>query len=98
MLFYVAVVPVITAGSLRIHLAFASRYYPEQLTRQRRRAVPWIRRAELLYALILFGGAALIVVEHPFVAAPMLAAAVAIVVLSQMIEPATTRAAFPDEE
>ena len=97
-LFYVAVVPVITAGSLRIHLAFASRYYPEQLARQRGGAAPWIRGAELLYALILLGGAALIAVDHPGVAAPMLAAAVGIVVLSQMIEPATIRAAFPEDE
>ena len=96
--FYAAVIPVIGAGSLRIHLAFASRYYADQLTRQRTRSVPWIRRGDFLYALLLAGGAALIATEHPFVGVLVLAAAVGIVVFAQMIEPATARAAFPKGE
>jgi len=95
-LFYAGVVPVIGAGSLRIHLAFAARYYPEELPRQRRRSAPWIRRAELIYAPMLLGSAAFIASSHPFVAALMVAAAVGIVVFSLMIEPTTTRAAFPE--
>ena len=95
LLFYAGVAPVIVAGSLRLHLAFAARYYPGELRRQLDRAAPWIRRAELLYALILIAGAALIAAAHPFYAAPMMAVAVGIVIFSHMIEPATTAAAFP---
>jgi len=93
-----AVLPVVVAGSLRIHLAFTYRYYPDQLQRQRRRARPWIRWAEYAYVLVIGVGAALSVSRDADMATFLIAAAVGVFVFSTMIEPATTRAAFPDDE
>jgi predicted Ser/Thr protein kinase len=97
-LFYAGVALVIVAGSLRIHLAFAARYYPGELRRQLRRATPWIRPAEFFYAAFLFGGAALIGRGDSFVSALLVAAASGMLVFSRLIEPTTARAAFPDHE
>jgi hypothetical protein len=98
LLLYAGVALAMTAGSLRLHLAFAARYYPDELRRQRERARRWIRPAEFFYAALLFGGAALLGRAHSFPAALMVAAASAILVFAHNIEPATTRAAFPPRD
>lgn len=98
LLFYAGVALVIVAGSLRMHLAFAARYYPGELRRQLRRATLWIRPAEFLYAALLFGGASLIGRGNSFVSALLVAAASGMLVFSRLIEPTTARAAFPEHE
>ena len=95
---FLAVLPVVVGGSLRIHLAFSSRYYPEQLERQRRRSGPWIRGADYLYVPLLGVGAALAVSHDAGMATLLVAAAVGVFVFSTMIEPATTRAAFSEQK
>lgn len=95
LLLYGGVAAVIIAASLRLHLAFAARYYPEQLPRQVQRAARWIRPTEFIYGAVLLGGAALLGTAQPLPAALMVAAATGIVVFTLNIEPATTRAAFP---
>lgn len=95
MLLYGGVAVVIVAGSLRLHLAFAARYYPDQLPQQVQRAARWIRPAEFCYVAMLLGGAGLLGSAHPLPAALMVAAATGIIVFTLLIEPATTRAAFP---
>jgi len=97
-LFYAGLALAIVAGSLRIHLAFAARYYPAELRPQLRRSRRWIRPAEFCYALLLFGGASLIDRSQSLAGTPLVAVAVGLLVFSQLIEPATTRAAFPPDE
>jgi hypothetical protein len=85
------------AIGLRLHLWFASRFYPTELAMQRARAVPWIRWCDaglaacLLLAAFVIGGA------HPEVAALLVTVAATAAVASFVVEPATMRAAFPDE-
>ena len=95
--FFLALVSVGVAGNLRLHLAFASRYYPDQLDRQRRRAGRWIRCADILHVPLLVAGAGLIVTTHPFVATLLVAVAIGTLVLFTLIEPTTAKAAFPPE-
>lgn len=98
MLFYAGVVPVIVAGSLRLHLAFAARYYPGELRRQLRRSMRWVRPAEFFYAAFLFGGASLIGRSNPLVSALLVATASGLLIFARLIEPTTVRAAFPQRE
>jgi serine/threonine protein kinase len=98
-LFYAIVVLAIVAGSMRLHLAFAARYYPTELRAQLQRAMPRIQLAELLCALLLFGSALLVgrVDTYPtmLLAALLMAVAGGILVFARVIEPTTRRAAFP---
>lgn len=91
----VALAAALGASSLRLHLLFTVRWYPDEWAAQIRQSRPWIRIADLALAAALL----LVVVEtvtaHNRVAAIFVAAAVTIVVSSGIIEPATTRAAFP---
>ncbi len=98
LLFYAGVALVIVAGILRLHLAFAARYYPGELRRQLRRSMRWIRPAEFFYAALLFGGAVLIGRSNSLVSALLVATASGFLVFSRVIEPTTARAAFPEHE
>lgn len=91
---FLAVLPAVVAGSLRIHLAFTSRYYREQLPLQRRRVRLWVRWADYAYVLVIGIGAGLAVARDADMATFLVAAAVGVFVFATLIEPATTRAAF----
>jgi hypothetical protein len=84
------------ASSLRLHLWFTVRWYPEEWAAELRRSRPWIRLADVVLAGALLVAMGLTMTAHNRVAALLVAAAVAVVVSSAIVEPATTRAAFPD--
>jgi hypothetical protein len=91
--FLAGVVAVVVAGALRLHLWFASLNYADELAAQHRQSRPWIRAADLLFALVLLsGGIVALRAEAPAVL--LVAAAASVAVSSAVIEPATTRAAF----
>ena len=83
------------ASSLRLHLLFTVRWYPDEWATQLRQSRPWIRVADVVLAAALLAAVALTMTAHNRMAAVFVAAAVAVVVSSAIIEPATTRAAFP---
>jgi len=97
-LFYTAVALGTAAGSMRLHLAFAARYYPAELPDQLRRAQSRILMAEFFFAGTLVGLASLVDREGgrgTFLLSTLLfATAGGILVFAKVIEPATTRAAF----
>jgi len=93
-IFFVALVPVGVAGILRIHLWFTSRYYPMELSQQRRRAALWIHSADALFVILLLSGAYMIAVPHAATATLLVAFAVGFLIAATMIEPTTSRAAF----
>jgi len=84
-------------ATLRLHLAFTSRFYPRELAAQRARGWPWILAGELLFIVMLLAGAGLIATGHRGFAALLAAAGIALALSSAIIEPATTRAAFGSE-
>jgi len=100
-LFYVAVAAAIVAGSLRLHLAFAARYYPGELLAQRRRAKPKVIFAEFCLAAAAAALAAAAQRAGGYgsmvLATLLVAFAVGIFVFARLIEPTTTLAAFPSE-
>jgi serine/threonine protein kinase len=93
LLFLIGVVAVVVAGSLRLHLWFAMRQYPDAWSDQHRLARRWIRAADVAFAAVLAGlGLAATRLDEP--SAPLLVAASASVVVTFLVvEPATTRAA-----
>ncbi len=60
------------------------------------RARPWIRLAEWLFLVLMFGGAAAVAPSHRAFSALLAGAGVALALVSAVVEPATTRAAFGD--
>jgi predicted Ser/Thr protein kinase len=94
LVFFASLVAAGIAANLRFHLCFTSKYYPTQIGAQRRRLDPWIRSADLIFALLLTVAAAAIQGIHAFWAALLLAAAVASLIAEIAIEPASANAAF----
>ena len=95
--FMTAVAVVGAAANLRLHLWFTSRVYPEQLGDQLRRSATWRRLSDSAFSVLLLATAAFIAPEHPRWAAFFIAMAISSALSARVMEPATTRAAFPPD-
>jgi hypothetical protein len=93
-LFLAALVGVLVASTLRLHLWFTLRSYPEDWRDQRRRTAPWIRAGDALLVMTLVAAALAIISAHQVVGVFFVGAAVAVLLSFAIIEPATERAAF----
>ena len=95
---FIATVTVVgAAANLRLHLWFTSRVYPEQLAEQRRRSASWKRLTDTTFAVLLLTTAAVIAPDHNGWAAFFIGLAITGVLSARVMEPATTRAAFPSD-
>ena len=92
--FFAVLTMVVIAGSLRLHLWFSSRVYPQDLPRQRTETRTWIRVADLAFAAILLGGGIALPDGQAGWAALLISFAVGATVAFVFVEPATARAAF----
>ncbi len=95
-LFVAAVAVVGVAANVRLHLLFTSRVYPDQLAAQRRRFAVWRRAADSAFVVLLLA-AATGTAGNALWAALFVAAAISAAFSASVMEPATTRAAFPRE-
>jgi hypothetical protein len=80
--------------TLRLHLWFTSRFYPDELSRERRLAHAWIRWCETGWTTSLLAVAFATAIHHQASAMLFVTVAIAVALASFIIEPATTRAAF----
>jgi serine/threonine protein kinase len=80
--------------SLRMHLLFIARYCADELPAQLPRSTLGIRASDTVFAVAQVSAAVVIAAGHPEFAMLLVAAAVALLVVSFVVEPATTRAAF----
>jgi Kef-type K+ transport system membrane component KefB len=92
--FFVVVISVTAAVTVRLHLVFTGRSYPSELRAQRARAHLWIPWSDAAFAAALLGAALETGGFHPEVATLLVVVAVASLLAAFVIEPATTRAAF----
>lgn len=92
-LFLAGVAGALTANTLRLHLWFTSRFYPEEWNTQRRSVWIWTRLADFLLGAALLLAGARHLETHPDLSALFLGSAIAILIAFAIIEPATTRAA-----
>ena len=95
--FMTAVAVVGAVVNLRLHLWFTARVYPAQLAAQRRASVLWKRLLDTAFAVLLLSMAAAIAPTHPRWAAFFIVMAISSALSARVMEPATTRAAFPDD-
>ena len=95
--FIAAVTVVGAAANLRLHLWFTSRVYPAQLAEQRRRSSSWKRLTDTTFAALLLTTAMVIAPEHNGWAAFFIGLAITGILIARVMEPTTTRAAFPQE-
>ena len=82
-------------ASLRLHVWFRAITFPQQLAEQQAAAQRWTRTCDVVFAIVQIGAALGISDMHPEFAMLFVAASVAILVASFVIEPATVRAALP---
>jgi len=98
LLFFPALIAVGMAANLRLHLWFTSKFYPDELARQRRKVACWIRWADILFVFMLAVSAILIHSAHAVIATLLMAVAIGSLVAFSMIEPTTTKAAMNHKE
>ena len=95
--FMAAVAVVGAVVNLRLHLWFTARVYPDQLAAQRRASALWKRLLDTAFAVLLLSTAATIAPTHPRWAAFFIVMAISSALSARVMEPATTRAAFPGD-
>ena len=96
-LFVAAVAVAGGAANMRLHLLFTSRVYPDQLAALRRRSATWRRASDAAFVLLLLATAAGSAAGNALWAALFVAAAISAAFSAGVMEPATTRAAFPPQ-
>jgi serine/threonine protein kinase len=82
---------------LRGHLLFTDRYTPAELYAETRRARWWIRVSDALLAALLLTASFVAATDHEEMAALLAGMAIAFAITFIVVEPATTRAAFPSQ-
>lgn len=92
-LFLAGLTGALTANTLRLHLWFTSRFYPEEWNTQRQSVWIWNRLADFLLGIVLLLAGARHLDTHPDLSALFLGSAIAVLIAFTIIEPATTRAA-----
>ena len=95
--FMTTVAVVGAAVNLRLHLWFTARVYPAQLAAQLRASVLGKRLLDTAFAVLLLSIAATSAPSHPRWAAFFIVMAISSALSARVMEPATTRAAFPDD-
>ncbi len=81
--------------NVRLHLVFTSTVYPDELAAQQGRTARQRAWADAAFVAVLLVAAGLVASDGAWLAALFLAVAVSVGVAGRLIEPATTRAAFP---
>ena len=93
-LMLLAIVAVVTATTLRMHLWFAADSLPGEWAHQYARSWTWLRAADTLLAVTLVVTGLVVLERQPPIAVALVAGGVLALLSATIIEPATTRAAF----
>ena len=92
--FVVGLVAAVVTITLRLHLWFTVRSYPDQWSSQRAHAFWWIRWGDLGFVAALGSLGLALVTSHRIVGLVLIGAPVLVLLAFLIIEPATERAAF----
>ena len=98
LVFLGGLVAAVVASTLRLHLWFAVRSYPDEWAAQRRRTARWLTRADALLVAALLAASSFALAAHAELGVLLVSAAVVVLLSFTVIEPATTRAAFHDRQ
>jgi serine/threonine protein kinase len=94
LLFFPALMAVMVAANLRLHLWFTSSCYPSELSHQRQSVARWIRFADWLWVVMLAVTAIRIHTIHAIIATLLMSVSIGSLVAFSLIEPTTTKAAL----
>lgn len=92
-LFLAGLAGALTANTLRLHLWFTSRFYPEEWQTQRQAAWVWTRLGDFVFGAALLLSGARHLETQPDLSGLFLGSAIIVLIAFAIIEPATTRAA-----
>jgi Protein kinase domain len=95
--FFAMLGSVIVAGNLRMHLSFTARALPSELEHQRARVRRWIRLGDYGFTAAMLAIGLAIADAHTAWGALFLSMGLGAAIVFLVVEPATARAAFPDE-
>lgn len=98
LLFYGVLASAIGNGTLRVHLLFTSRFNAAALRSEMKRVRRWTTRIDWCFTALLVAAAAAILPELQLISGVLAAIVVVYLVVFLVIEPATTRAVFPDSD
>jgi hypothetical protein len=86
---------VVLNATLRVHMLFTAAFNTTAFNAEFKRAGPWIQRSDCLIGAVLIVAAALVAVPSTSLASLLAGVGIGVAVVSLMVEPATTKAAFP---
>ncbi len=81
-------------GTMRTHLLFIVRFQRREIKRQIKWSAPWIRRCDWGFVALLLASAFVVAANHHAIAGLLGGVAIGYLVVSLVVEPATTKAAF----
>jgi hypothetical protein len=90
--FILVLATAIISITLRLHLWFTSRWYPDQLDWARGRNAPWLLACDWLFALTLLGAG--LAIGDGALGITLIAVGIGVAAAFLVIEPVTTKAAF----
>ncbi len=93
--FVILVIVAVLNGTLRVHMLFTAAFNQTAFAAEYRHGGPWIQRSDCLIGAVLIVTAVPIVASHTPLASVLAGFGIGVAIISLMIEPATTRAAFP---
>jgi hypothetical protein len=89
------IVGVVLNGTLRVHMLFTAAFNTAAFNAEFKRSGPWIQRSDCFIGAVLIIAAASVAVPSTALAGLLAGVGIGVIIVSLMIEPATTRAAFP---
>jgi hypothetical protein len=93
--FVIFVVGAVFNGILRVHMLFTAAFNTTAFAVEFKRAGPWIQRSDCLIGAVLVVSALPNAATHTTLSSILAGFGIGVAIISLMIEPATTRAAFP---
>jgi len=93
--FVLLIVGVVLNGTLRVHMLFTAAFNTAAFNAEFKRSGPWIQRSDCFIGAVLIIAAASVAVPSTALAGLLAGVGIGVTIVSLMIEPATTRAAFP---
>ncbi len=93
--FVLLVAGVVLNATLRVHMLFTAAFNTAAFNMEFKRAGPWMQRSDCLIGVVMIVAAVMVAVPRTSLASLLAGVGIGVAIVSLMVEPATTRAAFP---
>jgi serine/threonine protein kinase len=93
--FVLLIAGVVLNATLRVHMLFTAAFNTTAFNAEFKRAGPWIQRSDCFIGGVLIVAAVLVAVPRTSLASLLAGVGIGVAIVSLIVEPATTKAAFP---